>query len=185
MEGGFVKTYVAGVDPGIHGAIVLTDGRDFLKYWHLPIKVEGKDKFVHFEEINGIFKALKQSRVSHVYLERAIPFALGSKSAFTYGRGFEAILIALRVNELSFSLIEPGKWTKEMHEGISSDFKPKKKSAIAVERLYPRLAKRLPKATKNGAALADGPVDALLIAGYGIRKHFGQKKDDGVRRDFF
>lgn len=182
MEGGLVK-FVVGIDPGINGAIVMTNG-DKLKYWKLPIKVEGKDKFVHFEEVNLIFQQLVRNQVLHVYLERAIPFALGSKSAFTYGRGFEAILIALRINELAFTLVEPGKWTKEMHEGISSDFKPKKKSAIAVERLYPKLVKWLPKATEGGTKLADGPVDALLIAGYGLRKGSAKPAKTEIK-DFF
>lgn len=179
------KRYVVGIDPGINGAIVMTDGRAILKYWKLPIKVEGKEKFVHFEEVDFIFKQLVRNGKPHVYLERAIPFALGSKSAFTYGRGFEALLISLRLNELPFTLVEPGRWTKEMHEGISADFKPKKKSAIAVERLYPQLVKSLPRESKNGKKLADGPVDALLIAGYGLRKGAQKAPAKSKILDFF
>lgn len=177
--------YVVGVDPGIHGAIVMTDGRQLVKFWKLPIKVDGKEKYVHFEEVDLIFKQLVRYGRPHVYLERAIPFALGSKSAFTYGRGFEALLIALRINELAFTLVEPGKWAKEMHEGISADFKPKKKSAIAVERLFPQLVKSLPKATESGTKLADGPVDALLIAGYGLRKGNAKSPVKPAIKDFF
>ncbi len=177
--------YVVGIDPGIHGAIVMTDGRKLFKYWKLPIKIDGKEKYVHFEEVNQIFQLIVRYQRPHVYLERAIPFALGSKSAFTYGRGFEALLIALRVNQIPFTLVEPGRWTKEMHEGISADFKPKKKSSIAVERLYPHLVALLPKEAKNGKKLADGPVDALLIAGYGLRKGNAKPPVKSNIKDFF
>lgn len=180
-----MKNPVVGIDPGTHGAIVLTDGKA-IQHWKLPIKEQGKDKLIDFDALHAILhdEILEKHGTVHVFIERAIPFALGSKSAFTYGRGFEALLIALGLLKFPFTMVEPGRWTKQMHEGISSDFKPKKKSAIAIERLYPHLVKSMPRETKNGKKLADGPVDALLIAGYGLRKHRGERSKSNTK-DFF
>ncbi len=163
------STLVMGIDPGLAGAFVLTDGTTLFDVAFMPIEIEGKDKRIDFEGTRGLLADLKKRRGAvHVFLERAIPFAMSSKSAFSYGRGFEAIVIALRLLGFPMTLVDPGKWTKEMHEGISSDLKPKIKSGVAVSRLYPQLVGLLPKKTKGG--LHDGPIDALLIAGYGLRK---------------
>lgn len=159
---------VLAIDPGIAGAFLVTDGRS-LEAHSMPIEIEGKDKRVDFECIRLYLVGVKKRHGAiHVFLERAIPFAMSSKGAFSYGRGFEAIVIALKLLEFPVTLVEPGKWTKEMHEGISADLKPKVKSGIAVKRLYPLLVAKLPKRAKGG--LHDGMVDALLIAGYGLRK---------------
>lgn len=175
------KEFVLGVDPGVSGALVLTDGRT-LKNWPMPITVNGKDKSVHFE---GVSKLLRKIRLwhgdVHVFLERAMPMAQGMKSAFNYGRGFEAVVIAISIHKLPVTLVEPGKWSKEMHEGVNGDLKAKAKSLIAVQRLYPKLVAALPRNTKGN--LLDGPIDALLIAGYGMRKRI---QDNHVTdEDFF
>lgn len=161
--------FVLGIDPGISGAFVLTNGTS-VKTWPMPIKTNGKDKTIHFD---GVHQLLWDVQVVapevHVYLERAVPMAMGAKSAFNYGQGFAAILIAIETLKIRMTLVEPQKWSKEMHEGISVDLRPKAKSLIAAERLFPKLFASLPKNTK-GRTL-DGPVDALLIAAYGLRKN--------------
>ncbi len=170
MEGDPVSVkQVVAIDPGINGAIVLTDGNR-LEVWTMPLVVEGKERRSDFQGVYDILIRI-ESRRGHlsVYLERAVPFAMGTKSAFSYGRGFEALVIAVQMARMPLTLVEPGKWAKEMHEGISGDLKPKVKSQIAVKRLYPHLLAQLP--TNSKGAFADGPVDALLIAGYALRKN--------------
>ncbi len=65
-----------------------------------------------------------------------------------------------------------------MDEGNASrkDLLPKAKSLIAVKRLFPKLVKQLPRDRKGN--LLDGPVDALLIAGYGLRRLRPKDPDD-------
>jgi hypothetical protein len=159
---------VLGVDPGLGGAFVITDADQKLQIWPMPVMIHGKDKSVHFD---GVVRLLEEVRSAHgkpaVYLERAVSFGMGAKGAFNYGRGFETVVIALHLAKLSVTFVEPGKWTKEMHEGTNADLRPKMRSAIAVERLYPQLVGKLPR---KGKILMDGPMDALLIAGYGIRR---------------
>ncbi len=164
---GQVQPLVA-IDPGINGAIVMTDGNR-LEVWAMPLVVEGKERRSDFEGVHNILiQVVKRRGHIPVYLERAVPFAMGTKSAFSYGRGFEALVIAVQTVQMPLTLVEPGKWAKVMHEGISGDLKPKVKSQIAVKRLYPHLLAQLP--TNSKGAFADGPVDALLIAGYALRK---------------
>lgn len=166
-------TMILGIDPGNSGAFVLTDGRK-LKWWNMPLKKEGKNKEVHFD---GVHELLWNIQIEYgqvpTYLERAVPMAMGSKGAFTYGRGFAAIEIAIELLHLPVTYVEPQKWTKEMHQGISSDLKPKAKSLVALKRLYPNLVRFVPTNTKG--ALMEGPIDALLIAGYGLRRYVPHK----------
>jgi len=169
---------VIAIDPGISGAFVLTDGKT-IETWPMPVIVTGKDKAIFFSGVFELLSTVQKKHGSlHVFLERAVPMAQGSKSAFNYGRGFEALVIAIELLKLPMTLIEPSKWTKEMHEGISADLKPKVRSLIAVKRLYPHLVKSLPKKPKGG--LHDGPIDALLIAGYALRKNAPKSKVEDI-----
>lgn len=173
---------VLAIDPGLSGAFVLTDGKT-LTTWPMPIKIHGKDKSVHFDGVHALlWDVLDKHGLVHIFLERAVPMAQGSKSAFNYGRGFEALVIAIELLKFPVTLVEPFKWTKEMHEGISADLRPKVRSEIAVKRLFPQLVDKLPKKPKGG--LQDGPIDALLIAGYGLRK-IGNKSNVDEMPDFF
>ncbi len=62
---------------------------------------------------------------------------------------------------------------KEMHDGIDSKLKPKYKSEIAIERLYPDLVPQIPRSPKS-KKLHMGIVEAILICGYGMRKFKGE-----------
>ena len=159
---------VLAIDPGLKGAFVLFDGKDF-KWWPMPTVEIGKDKFVEFDGVHELLWELSDGNTDlECFLERAVSFGMGTKGAFNYGRGFAAVEIAIELLKMPVTYVEPGKWAKEMHQGISSDIKPKAKSLIAVKRLYPKLVDQLPRDKKG--KLLDGPVDALLIAAYGLKR---------------
>jgi len=161
---------VLGIDPGVSGALVLLDGEKFASY-SMPVIEEGKERRADFRKIREMLTAMVDVHApAHVFLERAVSFGMGTKSAFSYGRGFEALVIALEMAGLPYTLVEPGKWAKEMHAGISGELKPKAKSVIALRRLYPKFITQLPQKPKGG--VHDGAVDAILIAAYGLR-HLG------------
>lgn len=167
LSGG--KALALGIDPGFAGAFVLTDGESYLKVWPMPLVViPGGDRTIDFDGVHELLYNICEGQRPHVFLERAIPMAMGSKGAFNYGRGFAAIEIAIQLIGVPVTYVEPAKWAKYMHEGLSTDLRPKAKSLMAVRRLYPKLVGVLPTNTKG--TLMDGPVDALLIAGYGIRR---------------
>lgn len=160
---------VIGIDPGISGAIVVIDGKKLFKSYPMPLEKGAPPRSVSFQGLMDVFDEIRIAHGAlHIFLERAVPMAMGSKGAFSYGRGFEAIVIAIKLHRLPVTMVEPAKWTREMHEGISSDLKPKARSLIAVQRLFPTLVSLLPQKPKGG--LHDGPIDALLIAGYGLRR---------------
>lgn len=166
---------VLGIDPGLQGAMVLTDGAHF-EYAFMPLKVEGKNKSVDFQAIHRYFLAWKlmdrELCPSHVFLERAVAFGMGLTGAFNYGRGFGFIEIAIDLAGFPITQASPREWTKVMHEGISADLNAKVRSQIAVERLFPQLKGRIPIAItgRSKGKMHEGVVDALLIAGYGLRK---------------
>lgn len=176
--------YVLGIDPGLTGAFLVFDGKNFASY-AMPVKTIEKNKMVDFDAVHELLDSIqtKYGQV-HVYLEKAVPMAMGAKSAFQYGKGVAAIEIALELIGFPLTMVEPQKWAKEMHEGISTDLRPKAKSLIAVQRLYPKLIAQLPKNTKG--KLLEGPMDALLIAAYGLRKLGGKPvKTQTETEDFF
>ncbi len=174
---------ILGIDPGLSGAFVLTDGKS-LRWWPMPVDSNGKDRLVSFNEVLKILDVMKQHHAFHVALERALPMAMGSKHAFNYGRGFAALEIAIDLLKLPVTYVEPQKWAKEMHSGISVDLKPKAKSLIAAKRLFPHLVAVLPVG-KQGK-VNEGPLDALLIAAYGLRKGFVPNDAQfDVEQDFF
>lgn len=153
-----------GIDPGQKGAFVwLHLGAKDFEYFTMPLNLEGDVSF------DGVLKILKRiPSTVPVFLERAIPFAMGTKHAFNYGRGFACLECALTVAKRSVTYIEPSKWAKVMHQGIDGNLKPKVKSIIALERLYPKLAIKVPRSPKS-KKYHDGVMEALLIAGYAQR----------------
>ncbi len=172
---------ILGIDPGLSGAFVLTDGKSLL-WWPMPVDSNGKDRLVDFKGVLETLKRITLNHDFHVALERALPMAMGSKHAFNYGRGFAALEIAIGLLGLPVTYVEPQKWAKEMHAGISADLKPKAKSLIAAKRLYPKLVAVLP--TGRQGKVNEGPLDALLIAAYGLRKGFVSNVAE-TQEDFF
>jgi hypothetical protein len=172
--------HICAIDPGIGGAILVTDGVKFLEAHAMPLL----DVAVSFDGIHQLLGDLEfRFKIDHIFLERAIPMAMGAKGAFSYGRGFEAIVIAISLRKAPMTMVEPSRWTREMHEGISHDLKPKAKSLQAARRLFPGLLPLLPTKPKGG--FHDGMVDALLLAGYGLRKLGSISKVNGDVGDFY
>lgn len=156
------KFWVIGVDPGNTGGICAFDGRTY-EVFKMPLNEEG---FVCFDGVYDLLEAYPFDQ-SHVFLERSTGYGQGPKAAFTYGRAFSAIEIAIRVSGLPVTYVMPAKWAKEIHQGIDSRLKPKAKSELALKRLYPQVYASMPR-TPRANKLFDGMVDAFLIAAYGF-----------------
>lgn len=152
---------VLAIDPGQAGALVWLAG-DFFEWAVMPLKADGT-KDLDFAKA----RELIARRPAHVFLERAHAGAMGTTGAFNYGRSFAGLEIAIELSGLPVTYLEPSKWAKVMHEGISKDLKPKAKSIIAVDRLFKKFHDQIPK-NKNGK-MHEGVMDALLIAGYAER----------------
>ena len=164
--GGFFMI-ILGIDPGYSGGFVFYEilgAKTSVIFEPMPLIILGKEKEIDFLKVREI---LAFGAADHIFLERAMPFAMGSKHAFNYGRGFAALEIAIKLSKIPVTYVEPKKWCSVMHAGISDDLKPKIKSEIALSRLAPSLLKNIPM-TKKGKP-HDGAMDSLLIAIYGAR----------------
>lgn len=154
---------ILGIDPGLTGAFVTFDGQDF-SYSLMPLTPDRRVDFDAVWDILELFATLRFR--SGVFLERAMPMAMGAKHAFNYGRDFAAIEHGIQLAGVPVVQVEPSKWTKVVYQGVSADLKPKAKSLVALKRLLPKLYSKVPTAPKSGK-LHEGVVDALLIAYYG------------------
>lgn len=150
---------IMGIDPGLSGAFVQLEGNKVISKV-MPTKGTSKDRDI---DIDGVLAILRELKPDHVFIERITAFAMGAKASFTFGRGVAVLEMALKFTQTPFTLVEPAKWGKEMHEGIDGDLKPKAKSKKAISRLFPTL---FPEGHKHH----EGVVDAVLIAEYGRRK---------------
>ena len=158
-------TNILGIDPGQKGGMVLLSPSGVvIAHKEIPLDtLKDLDKM----RLNDYIKDFKKFGEMHVILERILPFAMSAKSCLTFGRHLGMLEFAFYVEKIPMTLIEAAKWTKEMHQGIDANLKPKVKSSIAVERLFPALNLSFPKNYKKPH---EGIVDALLIAEYGRRK---------------
>lgn len=161
---------VLGIDPGLKGAFVLIAGGAF-SFKTMPLE----DGRVSFEGVGSILKEMRGSTI-RVYLERAMPLAMGARHAFNYGRDFAALELSIKLARMPVVYVEPQKWGKAMMEGVDARLKPKERAQIAVKRLFPEFISSIPS-NRNGK-LHEGVVDALLLAGYGKLKEYPIRKDD-------
>jgi hypothetical protein len=157
---------ILGIDPGLKGAFFLSEPYNHFGHWEMPIH----NKEPYFDGIRSI---LEKTRPDHIFIERAIPMAMGAKHAFNYGRGFAALEIAIALSKIPVTYVEPAKWQKALFDGIDSRLKPKERALIAIERLLPEVASIIPKGRTG--RMHEGIVDAALIAHYGWRYAFGQQ----------
>jgi len=160
-----------GIDVGLAGGVAALDDGGTIRSTHQMPLIGGERKAVGYAELASLLDKIGSCAV---FIEKAVPMAMGSKAAFWYGYDFNTVIMAVNKLGLRHYLIEPQKWAKVMHQGISNDLKPKSKSIIAIDRLFPAPIrdKWIPKGPKSGK-YHDGIVDALLIAEYG-RSYFGK-----------
>lgn len=157
---------IIGIDPGKTGWIVcLSDTGSIIGHHPMPIDTAGD---VDHERVFQEVKRLSGGEPTQIFLERAMPMAMGSKHAFNYGRDFKAVEVAVKVSAIPFTMVEPSKWCKAMYQGIDARLQAKAKALIAFEQLMPGEKDKAPRGPKTGRVL-DGFVDAALIAEYGRR----------------
>lgn len=158
---------IVGIDPGKEGAFVLMNGSGYIESYRLmPLKA---DERVDYLEVKCIIHSFQmKSKINRVFLERAMPMAMGAKHAFNYGRDFAAIEIALLDMQMPVEYVEPSKWVKNICEGIDKNLRPKARSEIAIQRIMPSEVKKIPVSPK-AKRMHEGVMEAALIAEYGRR----------------
>ncbi len=90
----------------------------------------------------------------------------GVASTFKFGLVYGMQIATVVCKQLPNTFVTPQKWTKEIHQGIKSDLKPKEKSQVAMSQLFPTVDFKGPRAKKHH----EGLTDALLLAEYWRRQ---------------
>lgn len=157
-----------GIDPGKSGAIVeLTHDGKIHKHHKFSFDAEGLLDPI----ATGFILADISGRIGGggVWLERALPMAMGAKHAFNYGRDFQTLVLCLLYSKLPYVLVEPSRWTKEICQGVDKNLKTKARSEVAFRRLMPTEVEKVP-VTPKSKQMDDGVLEAALIAEFGRRQ---------------
>jgi crossover junction endodeoxyribonuclease RuvC len=155
---------VLGIDPGLSGGlVVISPSREVISLNVMPTIGNELD----LPALSSILSdAIYTHGIGLCCLERSQSMPKqGVASTFKYGRVCGAIEGMLAVLGIPYTMVEPVKWTKVLHLGLSRDLGPKERSSLAAKRLYPTLDLR---ASARSVKPHEGLVDALLIATYGL-----------------
>jgi hypothetical protein len=137
-----------GIDPGESGGIAVVDELGFPV--GLPVKLAMLTSAEKLETLMAIWKG--HGMHGKCILERSQPSPqMGTVSAFTYGRGYGELYMALLANGIPFDTVAPAKWQLAMQCRSGGDKNITKRRA---QELFPNV--------KITHAIAD----ALLISEY-------------------
>jgi Holliday junction resolvasome RuvABC endonuclease subunit len=136
-----------GIDPGVSGgvAFITPEGHGAAK---MPDTVQDVYNLIrHYKADGGTFALLESVHSSP---------AMGVVSAFTFGKGFGRLEMALTALEVPWEYISPQKWQKALSCLTGGD---KNVSKAKAQQLFP------------GTKITHAIADALLIAEYARRTH--------------
>jgi len=137
-----------GIDPGVAGGIAVLNADGSLSR-AVPMPETERDL------IDLFVKVVEDSRDVHAMIERVYSSPqMGVASAFTFGKGYGALLMALTACRVPFDQVVPAKWQQVMGCQSRGDKNVTKRRA---QQLWPNV--------KITHAIAD----ALLLAEYGRR----------------
>jgi len=152
---------VAGIDPGLKGAIGLVQDKK-AKVFPMPtLKLTKSKKTIDEQALREYFVKYK---VKHVYIEKvsARP-GQGVTSMFNFGAGWGLVRGILVGLQIPYTLVAPQTWKKVMCKDMP---KSKDSTIIVAKRLWPKLnLKPTPRSKES-----DGMADAVCIAEYGRRE---------------
>jgi len=149
------KMKIAGIDPGLTGAVAIINGGNVIFHDTPTIKMKnGKKTKTEFlpAEMADLFI---RENVEHVYIEQvsARP-GQGVTSMFSFGKGYGIWIGILAALKIPYTFITPQAWKKHMMQGM----KDKDAARIRAQQLYPSTTQELSREKDIGRA------DALLIA---------------------
>jgi len=150
---------IIGIDPGVNGGIAwITDGKPCVEkmpdtlqdLWELlrDIASEGKCH-AYLEEVHVAPSFAKSADGKENKIR------MGSRSAFTFGRGYGNLEMALTAAGIPFARIRPQVWQKELGCLTKGDKNVSKRKA---QELFPSMK------------VTHATADALLIAQYGTQQ---------------
>jgi hypothetical protein len=157
-----------GIDNGLNGGIVVLDDAQTVLYKYVmpTIMLRGKKEF-DVKTIVNIFINLKGNYVKdiHVALEQAhVRPVSGKRACFTTGGGYYLMQGILTTLGISFEIVPPRKWQKELLSGLGTD--TKQASIMYCRQKWPQVKWT---ATEKSKKDHDGLTDAACLAVYIFR----------------
>ena len=159
-----------GIDNGLNGGIVIIDDAQVVlhKFVMPTIKVKGKKEY-DVNEVVKIFCNLKSQYGSsiHVALEQAhVRPVSGKRACFTTGGGYYLMKGVLTSLGISYEIVPPKKWQKELLAGLGSDTKAA--SIMYCKQKFPHVDWT---PTERSTKAHDGLCDACCLAVFSFRRN--------------
>lgn len=147
---------IAGIDPGINGGIAILDrDGDLLGAYSMPTQPSHTGGL----EVDCLDLKHLLDKIPRVYIEQVAAIKGSSpKSAFSFGRNFQAVLSVCQLCLVPYELVPPKVWQAGVLKG---KYKGKQSTLALVARLYPK-----------AGITEDGKADAVAIALWGRQNFF-------------
>jgi len=155
---------VLGVDPGVHGALVVldTDTDTLAAVEDMPVisvkkaSNTNKSNTISESHLAGLVKSLSPD-VAWIERVHAMP-KQGVVSSFNFGVGFGMLLGVLAASRVPFFLVSPTEWKREFRLGPD-----KQEARVLASRRFPHSAMDFSRVRDDGRA------EAALLAVFGAK----------------
>ncbi|NJD24078.1 MAG: hypothetical protein FIB06_01595 [Betaproteobacteria bacterium] len=145
---------IAGIDPGINGAIGVLEGGAFRAIHDMPTMTSTTGR--RLIDFHGLTAILAQHAPDFVLVERVGPRpGEGPTGAFSFGYSFGGILAVLAALGIPHDLVQPAVWKRRAGLPPGAD---KRCSVATAKRLLPAASHHLTRVKDDGRA------EALLLA---------------------
>ena len=150
---------VAGVDPGLSGAIALITSERRLRVWDMPtlsLSRGGKNK--REIDVYALANILRGERIDHAFIEQvgSMP-GQGVSSVFAFGKAFGIVIGVVSALGIPVTFVAPVKWKRA--QGVTAD---KDGARARASQLMPGGSSQWPLVKHDGRA------ESALIAHYGM-----------------
>lgn len=163
---------IAGIDPGLTGAIAILTGRGLQTVVDIPTMMRGAGTGSVKNQIDcyALYKALQELLSPYdknevmvvIEMQQAMGGGMNASAVFSLGLSAGIIEGVVAARALPHELVAPAAWKKAM--GLSAKGKDAKEQSMAMaKRYYPDADLRLAKHHNR--------AEAILIARYGQLKH--------------
>lgn len=158
---------VLSIDPGLGGALALSDGLDLLDVWDMPTIDAGRRREIDTHEIVALL--VEVGPVAMVVLEQVgTRPGEGAMGAFAFGRGLGRIEGALAALGRPTTAVQPSAWKKAVGIATGSG---KDASRARARQLWPDEADRFARKKDDGRA------DACLIGRWWLMRPFNEQEN--------
>ena len=156
-----------GIDNGLNGGIaVINRAQSVIGKWVMPV-IKSKKTEYDVNRIVEILKEIKNRKNTFVMLEKAhVRPISGKRACFMNGFGYGIMQGILSSLNMSYEIVDPKVWQKNLFEGVTSDTKTA--SINFCKKKFPNIDL---KATERTTKDHDGIADAICMAVYCYRKN--------------